>query len=100
MTSGRLALPASWLGLFCLLLAVGWWWLVFQQVVDNSYLTTRQALPCLVGSSDTCTLAQALCKAHHPLGIKYYYAGLFWVGLGVLGAGLLLGTRGPAHEPP
>jgi hypothetical protein len=92
MTRTRLAWAVALLGGLTLLAAIGWWWLVYQPVVLSALLSPAQALPCLVGSSDICTLAQALCKASHPFGIRHYYAAISWISFGLLSGGLLLAT--------
>jgi hypothetical protein len=88
----------SLLGGLALLAAVGWWWLVYRPVVLSALLSPAQALPCLIGRSDICTLAQALCKADHLFGIRHYYAIVPWIGIVLLSGGLLLASwrRSPA----
>lgn len=75
------------------LLSVGWWWLIFGKVVGNDYLTVRQAVTCLAGTSDLCTLAQALCTEDHLYGIRWYAPEAFWAAAAILVAGALLSIR-------
>ncbi|GLR54484.1 hypothetical protein KYK30_06945 [Shinella yambaruensis] len=74
-------------------LAVGWWWLIFSKVVENDYLTVRQAVTCLAGASDLCTLAQALCTNDHLYGIRWYAPEAFWAAASILVAGAILSVR-------
>ncbi len=90
MSSPRLGLGLSAAGLLALLAAVAWWWLVYGRVVNGDYLTYRDAAPCLLRSSDLCTLAEALCRNDHVLGIKRYSAALLWAGLALTGVGLVV----------
>lgn len=90
MTRRRLALAVGGLGGLVLLATPGWWWIVYQPVLTSDLLTLPRALPCMVAGSDLCTLAQALCRADHPLGIRHYYTGPFWIGMVLLGLSLLL----------
>jgi hypothetical protein len=73
-------------GVALLLLAVGWWWVVFRQVMLAGYITTARALPCIAGESARCALAEALCGGQHILGIRRYDATLFWIGVGFVAA--------------
>jgi hypothetical protein len=84
----RLGIGATALGAVVLALACVWWWLVFRQIIANAYLSAPGALPCLVGQSIVCRLAQALCTSDHVLGIRRYYAASFWAGAGLLATGL------------
>lgn len=75
------------------LIAVGWWWLIFSKVVENDYLTVRQAVTCLAGASDLCALAQALCTNDHLYGIRWYAPEAFWAAASILVAGAVLSVR-------
>jgi hypothetical protein len=75
------------------LVAVGWWWLIFGKVVENDYLTVRQAVTCLAGASDLCALAQALCTNDHLYGIRWYAPEAFWAAASILVAGVFLSVR-------
>lgn len=73
--------------------ATGWWWLIFSKVVENDYLTVRQAVTCLAGASDLCALAQALCTNDHVYGIRWYAPEAFWAAASILVAGVVLSVR-------
>jgi len=86
----RLSLALWLLGAATLLLSVAWWWVVYRQVVNSALISMPRAVPCLVGSSDLCTLAQALCtSSNHLLGIRHYQTFLFWTGAGLVAAALV-----------
>ncbi len=95
MTRGRAGTLAASCGVVLLLAAAGWWWLVYRPIIVSATLSPAEALPCLFGNSGLCALAQALCRADHPLGIKHYYAEASWCGLALLSAGLLLASWRP-----
>lgn len=87
--------PATALvGIGAAVLAVGlaWWWIVFRAVVVNDYITYGQAAICIGSASDLCTLAQALCKTDHWLGVTRYSSVVFWAGIATLSTGLVLHT--------
>ena len=79
-------------GVFALL-ALGWWWLIFSKVVENDYLTVGQAVTCIAGATDLCSLAQALCTNDHLYGIRWYAPEAFWVAAAILVAGVVLSAR-------
>jgi hypothetical protein len=68
-------------GIAALAVALAWWGLVFGNVVVNTSLSLPAAVPCLVSTSDLCSLAMSLCGSGHWLGITRYSEGLFWTGL-------------------
>jgi hypothetical protein len=77
----------SWIavaGIALLVLAFGWWWLVFSQLVTASAMPLSEALPCLAVKSDVCSLAEMLCSKPHWLAIKRYSSEPFWMGLAFL----------------
>ncbi len=79
--------------------ALGWWAVVFQRVVDGGYMTYVQAAPCALSTTDLCSLAQALCTSDHWLGIKRYSEGLIWAGFALIILGTLLPfVRRPAER--
>lgn len=86
----RRAVLLSGVGALLLVLSGLWWWLIFDRVVANAYMTYREAVPCLLATSDTCSLAMALCTAstRHWLGINRYSASLFWLGLALSAGGV------------
>lgn len=86
-------LEAATIGLFAV--SVGWWLIVFGQVIANTGMAPSGALPCLVYTSDRCSLAMALCKDWHFLGIKRYFAEPIWLAM-VLSLFLTLRGKNPA----
>ena len=88
--TGRLATGLAALGVVAVAAAIAWWALLFPTVVDNTGLTWREAMPCIASNSDICSLAMALCGAHHLFGIEHYSPSLFWAGIFFLGASLLV----------
>ena len=74
-------------------LALTWWALVYAQVMLNTGFPVGRTLPCLLYTSGRCSLAMALCKDWHILGIKRYSAELLWLGLAAGGLALFLGGR-------
>ena len=88
---------AIWLGLFgaaAIAVAIGWWAILFPTVVENTGLTLGEALPCVASNSEICSLAMALCGVRHIFGIRHYSPGLFWAGIVLSSASLLLASRG------
>lgn len=94
MTSRRISCALGAIGLAALLLALGWWWVVFRALIGNGSLSIPAAIPCMAGNSDLCTLAQALCTDQHWYGIRHYDTGLFWAGAMATGAAIVLALRG------
>ena len=64
--------------------AVGWWWFTYSDVIRYDYISAREAGACLVGDSDICRLARALCRGAHPLALINYRAATFWIGVAAL----------------
>ncbi|MCT7664844.1 hypothetical protein [Shinella kummerowiae] len=95
MTSSvRASYPAVAIaGAVSALIALGWWWLIFSKVVENDYLTVGQAVTCIAGATDLCSLAQALCTNDHLYGIRWYAPEAFWAAAAILVAGVLLSAR-------
>jgi hypothetical protein len=89
-TDGRLSTLITLSGLGTLALGVFWWWVVFEEVVANGYISYSQAATCIGGSSDLCALAHALCKSNHWLGVTTYSSVIFWAGLATISAGIAL----------
>jgi len=67
-------------GILALAIALAWWGVVFVNVAANTSLSLPAAIPCLVNTSDLCSLAMSLCGSGHWLGITRYWEGLFWAG--------------------
>jgi hypothetical protein len=87
---------ALWLALFgaaTIAVAIGWWAILFPAVVENTGLSLSEALPCIASRSDICSLAMALCGARHLFGIREYSPSLFWAGIALLSASLLVASR-------
>jgi hypothetical protein len=53
-------------------------------------LPASQGGYCLVGETDACALARALCRGAHPLDIVGYSSVGLWLGFLVLCAGLIV----------
>lgn len=92
----RIAYAFAAIGFAALLVAVGWWWVVFRTLIGNASMSVPAALPCLAQNSDLCVLAQALCTSDHWLGIRHYDTVLFWAGAAISVASALpiLACRG------
>jgi hypothetical protein len=73
--------------------AIGWWWLTYRDVISYAYLSPGEAGICLIGDSDICRLARALCRGAHPLTLINYRAALFWIGVGSLSSSLMTMAR-------
>ncbi len=92
---GRFWVIAQLAGALFMLAAVIWWAVVYGQVVWNTGMPVANTLPCLVYTSDLCSLSMALCRDWHILGIKRYSEELLWLGVAafVVSAGLGRLTR-------
>jgi hypothetical protein len=67
---------------------VAWWWITYGDVVRYAYLSASEAVICLIGNSDTCSLARSLCRTSHPAPDITYWWGTFWIGVSIASAGL------------
>ena len=85
-------------GTLALAVAIAWWWIVFSPVVATASLGVWQTVPCLAGTSDLCSLAQALCRTDHVLGIRRYHPEALWLALAALTLGVL-GHPGASIRP-
>ncbi len=88
----RTALP--WLeltGVLLVMVSVLWWAVVYAQVMANTGFSPAHTLPCLIYTSDRCSLAMALCEDPHFLGIKRYSAELLWLGVAAAAIAILAG---------
>lgn len=92
---GRFWAVAQLGGALAMLTGLVWWGVVYGQVVWNTGMPVTNTLPCLVYTSDLCSLSMALCRDWHILGIKRYSEELLWLGLAVFvaSAGLARLTR-------
>jgi hypothetical protein len=86
------------IGAATLAAAFGWWWITYREVIGYGYLSWREAGGCLVGSSDICTLAKALCRGAHPRLIVAYWSSAFWIGLAALSVSFLTAGRQKAVQ--
>ena len=81
------------IGIAIVLVAVGWWWLTYRDVIQYAYLSAREAGICLVGQSDICELARSLCNGAHPVTFAKYWWGTFWIGVVAASISLTIGDR-------
>ncbi len=70
--------------------ALIWWWNTYGAVVGYGYLSWPEAGRCLVGDSDICSLAKALCSGSHPRAFIAYWSRAFWGSLALLSVSLAL----------
>ena len=92
MTRFSLALLAT--GAVILAGSLAWWWLTYRDVISYSYISASEASTCLIGDSDICRLARALCRGAHPVTLISYRAAAFWVGLAAASSSLMTFARG------
>jgi hypothetical protein len=81
------------IGISIVLVAVGWWWLTYRDVIQYAYLSAREAGICLIGRSDICELARSLCNGAHPVAFAKYWWGTFWIGVVAASVSLTIGDR-------
>ncbi|RUX29766.1 hypothetical protein EOA13_12015 [Mesorhizobium sp. M7A.F.Ca.US.011.01.1.1] len=79
-------------GIVLTLIALVWWAIVYAQVMSNTGFPIERTLPCLLQTSDRCSLAMSLCKTWHFLGIRRYSPELFWAGAIISSFALLWGS--------
>jgi hypothetical protein len=72
--------------------AIAWWAILFPEVVENTGLSLGYALPCIALNSDVCSLAMSICRGRHLFGISHYSTNLFWIGVVLLSASLLISS--------
>jgi hypothetical protein len=85
-------------GIGLTVIALGWWGIVYAQVMSNTGFPVERTLPCLLHTSDRCSLAMSLCKSWHFLGIQRYSPELLWAGAIVSSLALILGTFGRSRQ--
>jgi hypothetical protein len=73
--------------------AVGWWGVTYSDVIRYAYISPGEASTCLVGDSDICRLARALCRGAHPFTLINYRAATFWIGVAALSSSLMTIAR-------
>ena len=81
------------LGAFAVALSAAWWWITYGDVMRYDYISAQEAGACLLGDSDICRLARALCRGAHPVSVVAYRAAAFWIGLAALSASLVAPGR-------
>ena len=88
-------LPIALLALGALVVAgsAAWWWITYGDVIRYNYISASEAGVCLLGDSEICRLARALCRGAHPVAIAAYRAATFWIGVAALSASLLASGR-------
>ncbi len=84
MSNTRLTVATIGLAAILLVSSLGWWWLVFGNVVATGYISPAQAAVCLAADTDLCRLAQALCTNSHILEIRWYAPEMFWAAAALL----------------
>ncbi len=85
-------------GALVVVASAAWWWITYGDVIRYNYIGPGEASVCLVGDSEICRLARALCRGAHPATIIAYSAAAFWAGMVTLSASLVtLGLR-PAES--
>ena len=94
----RAGLRPGWLliaGAALTTLALGWWYVIFGNIVAEGYGSFSQAGPCLWGrSGNTCQLMLSLCTLDYWLVPKNYRPELFQTGaLRLLAGGFLAALR-------
>lgn len=89
----RPAVALLGIGVVALGLAGGWWWLTYGEVIGFDYIGWREAGRCMIGDSDICRLARALCRGSHPRLVADYAAPAFWLALAPFSFALLLANR-------
>jgi hypothetical protein len=94
MPVGILVVGLRMFGAAVAVAAMGWWWLAFEPLITGELLSWPEAAQCLISSNDICTLAQSLCRSSHPFGVTRYGTDLLWLGVALLGFGLILPARG------
>ncbi len=70
--------------------AITWWLVVYFQVFLNTGFSLVSATPCLIHTSDTCSLAMSLCSGRHIFGVTRYSENLLWGGIIASGLSFLL----------
>jgi hypothetical protein len=90
----RLSIPLLALGVVAFATSAVWWWITYGDVIRYNYIGAGEASACLIGDSEICRLARALCRGAHPVAIIAYRTATFWIGAASVSASLLvLGLR-------
>ena len=85
----RISIPLLVLGAFVVAASAAWWWITYSDVIRYNYIGAGEAGVCLIGDSEICKLARALCRGAHPVATIAYRAATFWIGVAALSASLL-----------
>jgi len=89
----RLPIALLALGALVVVASAAWWWITYGEVIRYNYISAGEAGVCLLGDSEICRLARALCRGAHPVTIAAYRAAAFWIGVAALSASLLAPGR-------
>ncbi len=89
----RLPVALRALGALVLIASGSWWWITYGDVIRYNYISAQEASVCLVGDSEICRLARALCRGAHPVSLIAYRAAALWFGLAVLSSALVAPDR-------
>jgi len=81
------------LGALVVVASCVWWWATYGDVIRYNYISAGEAGVCLLGDSEICRLARALCRGAHPVTIAAYRAATFWIGVAALSVSLLAPGR-------
>ena len=94
----RLSMALFAVGALVVVASAAWWWITYGDVIRFDYISPGEASVCLVGDSEICRLARALCRGAHPATIVAYRAAAFWAGMAALSASLLTFGLRPAES--
>jgi hypothetical protein len=89
----RLPFALRALGALVVVASGAWWWITYGEVIRYNYISAGEASVCLVGDSDICRLARALCRGAHPVSVIAYRAAALWFGVAVLSSALVAPDR-------
>jgi hypothetical protein len=89
----RLPIALLALGALVVVASAAWWWITYGEVIRYNYISAGEAGVCLLGDSEICRLARALCRGAHPVTVAAYRAAVFWIGVAALSASLLAPGR-------
>jgi hypothetical protein len=82
------------LGGLLTVIAVGWWFLSFYHYFQD--FGVGRAMTCLYSYSKTCSIGSGLVSFAE--GTPAYSPTIFWVGVGLLVLGFVVGALGPAKR--
>jgi hypothetical protein len=85
----RISATLVGVGGLIVILAVGWWWITYGEVIGYGYLSWWEGGRCLFQNTDICSLAKALCLGSHPRVLIAYWTSIFWFGAVLFSASLL-----------